>query len=182
MGLFWIEIQELRNLLSDSERETTDTVKRGIRSYNRSDYSELQFSGSYQRYSQEQTIKIILEDINDQTPIIETKNLSLSEQLKEVTEYLPCLSFWLYMILLFQGVTINTPIIATDLDDPETDNAKIVFEIIELQDSDGNVVEQLFQIASQDESGVAYLSTIKDLENHYGEYKLIIQVSNNIRH
>lgn len=132
--------------------------------------------GSYQRYTEDQTIKIILEDINDQTPIIETKDITISEQLKEVTCNYDVVVLNAFCCLNFQGDTISTAIIATDKDDPTTDNAKIVFTIVQLQDSDGNDVEQLFDIESQDVSGVAYLRTLKDLENYYGEYKLIIQV------
>lgn len=90
-------------------------------------------------------------------PIIETTSITVSEELK-------------------QGVQISTAIIATDKDDPTTDNAKIQFTIKDLLDAEGNTVDQLFEIAYQELSGVAYLSTIKDLENHYGEYKLLIEV------
>lgn len=116
------------------------------------------FSGSYQRYSEEQTLRIILEDINDQFPIIETTIIEVSESLE-------------------QGHVIDTAIIANDKDDPNTDNAKIQFKLIKLQDSEGKDVKQMYEIASQNLSGIAYLSTIKDLENYYGEYRLIIEVS-----
>lgn len=100
----------------------------------------------------------MLLDINDQYPIIETTSLEISESLEK-------------------GTTIDTAIIATDKDDPATSNTDIQFTLKGLQDADGNEVEQLFEIASQDLSGVAYLSTIKDLKNYFGEYKLIIEVS-----
>lgn len=129
----------------------------GCKSTNRK-LAHSNFSGSYQRYSEEQTLKIVLIDINDQMPIIETTSIEVSEELK-------------------QGDRVETQIIASDKDDPTTDNAKIQFTLTGLQDSNGNEVEQLFEIASQELTGLAYLSTIKDLKNYYGEYKLIIVVS-----
>lgn len=146
---------EPRNLQSHSEQLITNTVVPS--KFIKTIQIKLIFPGAYQRYSEEQTLKIVLIDINDQMPIIETTSITISEEMK-------------------QGEIIATAIIATDKDDPNTDNAKIQFEIIGLEDSDGNEVEQLFEIASQQLEGIAYLSTIKDLEKDYGEYNLIIQV------
>lgn len=153
---FWTETKASQSLPFHSERAITDTVTihkppttTSIKSF---------FLGSYQRYSVEQTLKIVLLDINDQYPIIETRSLEISESLEK-------------------GTTIATAIIATDKDDPTTSNTDIQFTLKGLQDADGNEVEQLFEIASQELTGVAYLSTIKDLKNYFGEYKLIIEVS-----
>lgn len=133
--------------------------------------------GSYQRYSEEQTLTIILEDINDQTPIIETKTITISEELTEVLRQncYPC-RFLFHFVVFAQGSIIPDQVIATDKDDPTTDNAKIEFTVVSLLDSEGNEVEQLFEINSQEATGVASLRTSKDLKNYYGQYTLIIRV------
>lgn len=68
---------------------------------------------------------------------------------------------------------------ATDDDEPGTNNSRINFKITSITNKDGDVLDQdLFSIATDDnfDTGIAYLTTLVDLKGYYGEYTLNIQV------
>ncbi|KAL3278009.1 hypothetical protein HHI36_013350 [Cryptolaemus montrouzieri] len=100
-------------------------------------------------------LTVVLDDINDNIPVILNKSLDCSEIMKKNDQL--------------------GPIIAQDLDEGE--NAEVSFTIVTIEAIGGSkeLKTSSFEILPQDDNKTVFIKILQDLQGYYGQYNLTIK-------